>query len=312
MADKLLATVCSDYFKPVSEIAEPTPLLEQATTPTKLELLECLVKMTNDTMKIKYLAEDILQRLLTLQHLTAGEFSTAVYMAYLFPKCAETALGLPEFEIGGQRVGGEGKKERRKHPGIFKLEFMSDTLPPTFDSVRMTAGSGQFAAVGVYERQDTLKQMAASAEKAGKTLGVSKKLFRTAAKSKPGAAASEIADTASIMQGSAITVQLELTIDRDTDYLEINDPLAPFMVPAQLFEGIRNVQGVEYYQVVGQNQVSFFLNHASKGKYVFEYTVFARACGRYRVGGCRLFCNSTSELSNENVNKYITVVSGKL
>ncbi len=92
-----------------------------------------------------------------------------------------------------------------------------------------------------------------------------------------------------------MTVRLELTIDRDTDYLELSDPLAPFMVPLQVFEGMKTVQGVDYYQVEDHRGASFYINHAVKGKYVFEYTVVAGHCGRYSVGECQLYCNGTLE-----------------
>lgn len=84
--------------------------------------------------------------------------------------------------------------------------------------------------------------------------------------------------------GDKIKVRIELTVDRDMEYVHMKDMRAACMEPTNVLSGYKYQGGLGYYESTKDASTNFFFSWLSKGTYVFEYPLFVTHQGNYSNG----------------------------
>jgi hypothetical protein len=84
--------------------------------------------------------------------------------------------------------------------------------------------------------------------------------------------------------GDKIKVKIELSTDRDMEYIMIKDSRASAFEPTDTLSQYRWQNGLGYYQSTKDNATYFFIDYLKRGAYNFEYTLFVTHRGSFSNG----------------------------
>ena len=87
-----------------------------------------------------------------------------------------------------------------------------------------------------------------------------------------------------LRKGDALTIRLQVKVDRDMDFVMIKDERAACMEPADQMSGYHWQKGTASYRVNKDSSTEFFIDKLRKGNHVFEYKVFVDRTGKYQAG----------------------------
>ncbi|GAB3026989.1 alpha-2-macroglobulin family protein [Niabella terrae] len=100
-----------------------------------------------------------------------------------------------------------------------------------------------------------------------------------------------------IRVGDKIKVRIELRADREMEYLHMKDLRASGFEPVNVLSSYRWQGGLGYYETTRDASTNFFINHLSKGSYVFEYTLRASTAGNFSNGITSIQCMYAPEFT---------------
>lgn len=119
--------------------------------------------------------------------------------------------------------------------------------------------------------------------KTGSGLTFNKQLFIKANTDK-GQVLREITNADPIKVGDVVTIRLEITVDRDMDYVHLKDMRASGFEPINVHSGYKRKGEFGYYEETRDAATNFFITYLRKGTYVFEYDVRANNAGYFSNG----------------------------
>ncbi len=90
--------------------------------------------------------------------------------------------------------------------------------------------------------------------------------------------------------GDEITVRIELRVDRDMEYVHMQDMRASAFEPVNVLSGYRYNGGLGYYESTRDASVDFFFDYLRKGTYVFEYPLMVSQKGDFSNGITTIQC----------------------
>ena len=93
-----------------------------------------------------------------------------------------------------------------------------------------------------------------------------------------------ITENSPIHVGDEIVVRLILTTDRDMEFIHLKDMRPAGFEPLDQLSGYQWKAGIGYYQSIRDASANFFIDNLRKGKYVFEYRVYATVAGKLSAG----------------------------
>lgn len=93
-----------------------------------------------------------------------------------------------------------------------------------------------------------------------------------------------IAAGTSLHVGDKLTIRFTIRVNRDMDFIRINDQRAACMEPADQLSGYIWNKGVSAYRVYRDASTEFFIDKLTKGKHVLEYQVYVNRIGTYQTG----------------------------
>jgi len=88
----------------------------------------------------------------------------------------------------------------------------------------------------------------------------------------------------SLHVGDRVTVCLDVTADRDMDFVEITDERAACMEPAEAFSRYEWQNNIGCYRQVTDHATCFSIDKMRKGKYTIKHDVYVTAAGIYAAG----------------------------
>ena len=94
----------------------------------------------------------------------------------------------------------------------------------------------------------------------------------------------EITKESPIKVGDIVTVRLEISADRDMDYVHLKDMRASGFEPTNVLSGYRWKGEFGYYEETRDASTNFFISRLRKGSYVFEYELRANVSGQFSNG----------------------------
>lgn len=116
-----------------------------------------------------------------------------------------------------------------------------------------------------------------------------------------------ITGNTALTPGDLIKVRIELTVDRDMEYLHMKDMRASGLEPTNVFSGYRYQDGLWYYESTKDASTNFFFPRISKGTYVFEYPLHVTHSGDFSNGITTIQCMYAPEFTSHSGGVRITV-----
>jgi hypothetical protein len=140
-------------------------------------------------------------------------------------------------------------------------------------------------------------------------LKVSKQLFKERATDR-GLVLDPIASAASgstLAVGDKVVVRIEISTDRDMEYVHLKDTRASCFEPVNVLSGYRWQGGLGYYESTRDLSSNFFISYLPKGKYVFEYPLFVTHAGDFSAGLATIQCFYAPEFAAHSEGVRVSV-----
>ena len=153
---------------------------------------------------------------------------------------------------------------------------------------------------------DDIDKITASQHEAGAILQLNKKIFIEKNTDK-GTVLEAIEDGAILKVGSKVIVRIELTTNRDMEYVHLKDVRAACMEPINVLSTYKYQDGLGYYESTKDASTNFFFNWINKGTYVFEYPLFVTHAGNFSNGIATIQCMYAPEFNSHSEGLRITV-----
>lgn len=204
--------------------------------------------------------------------------SRAVYaLLYLGKNWMQSDQGV-EVKVGGYPVAFD--KSEQLNAGYYKKVWDATVIQPKMGIVELDKKSAGVAYGAMYWQYfDDLSKVS----KSGTGIVFDKQLFIKAS-TDSGQVLREITNETPIKVGDVVTVRLEISVDRDMDYVHLKDMRASGFEPMNVRSGYKRKGEFGYYEETRDAATNFFITHLRKGTYVFEYDVRANNAGYFSNG----------------------------
>ncbi|NNK89743.1 MAG: alpha-2-macroglobulin, partial [Saprospiraceae bacterium] len=118
-------------------------------------------------------------------------------------------------------------------------------------------------------------------------LSISKQVFRLGVDDN-GLTLEEIEENNVLTPGDRVRVRIELMVDRPMEFIEMKDMRGSGLEPLDVLSKYKYQDGLGYYQSTKDVATYFYFERVAKGKYVFEYDLFASHSGQFSNGICQI------------------------
>ena len=113
--------------------------------------------------------------------------------------------------------------------------------------------------------------------------------------------------TGDLAVGDLITVRIVLRVDRDMEYVHLEDYRGSGTEPVNVLSQYKYQDGLAYYESTRDTATHFFIDYLPKGTYVFEYPVRIQHRGQYQMGIASIQCMYAPEFNSHSASQFITV-----
>ncbi len=164
--------------------------------------------------------------------------------------------------------------------GYLKKSYEGDEIRANMQTVRITQTNNAPIWGGLYlQRMEKLQQIT---DQKGE-ITIRKQLFVEKTNAK-GENKLHPIEQENLKVGDKIIIRLTLNLQRDMDFLHLQDSRAACFEPLHSLSGNQWKFGTVYYQETKDAVTNFFFNSLSKGTYVLEYPVWIQQQGIYQDG----------------------------
>ncbi len=221
-----------------------------------------------------------------------------------------TAEPQVQLQLGETVISNAGGKTEAG-TGYFKRRIAGKDVTPQMGNINLTvSGAGTAAAGGrlptwgavywqYFEDLDKIKS-------AGSPLSIKKGIWIEEATSK-GLELRPLSAGRALKVGDRVVVRIEISTDRDMEYVHLKDARAAGFEPVNVLSGYRYKDGLGYYESTRDVSSNFFISYLRKGKYVFEYPLFAVQAGAFSAGLATIQCMYAPEFSAHTEGQRVEV-----
>ncbi|MGN6531426.1 MAG: alpha-2-macroglobulin family protein [Ginsengibacter sp.] len=187
--------------------------------------------------------------------------------------------------------------------GYFKRKIDGDKVKPEMGNIKVTLSSSSSSAGSRDEASPSWNsvywQYFENLDKitfSETPLKLSKKLF-IEKNSDKGPVLIPVNDGDKLHIGDKIKVRIELSVDRDMEYVHMKDMRASCMEPTNVISQYKYQDGLGYYETTKDVSTNFFFGYLNKGTYVFEYPIFVIHAGNFSNGITTIQCMYAPEFT---------------
>ncbi len=222
-----------------------------------------------------------------------------------------------EITLGTTRFNSKEEKTE-SGTGYFKKWISGEKVKPSMGEISLRVNGGSRSEKPVSQSKnnsvgsswgavywqyfETLDKIPAAAS----GLKLTKRLFLEK-NSDRGPLLTPINDGTIIRVGDKVKVRIEVSADRDMEYLQLKDMRASSFEPVNVLSQYKWQGGLGYYETTRDAGTNFFIDFLPKGSYVFEYDLFATQAGNFSDGISTIQCMYAPEFSSHSKNINITV-----
>lgn len=250
----------------------------QAPVETQSFLIEAFDEVSKDEKSVEEMKVWLLKNRQTNQWNSTKATTKAVYALMNFGKSWIDADKGITVKIGNTNF--DLDKNSQAGSGYMKTSWNKEEIKPEMGKVEVAKTSPGVAWGAMYwqyfEDLDKIK----SAETG---IQFNKKLF-VKTNSANGPVLKEITTSTPIKVGDIVTVRLEISIDRNMQFVHIKDMRASGFEPVNVLSGYKWKGEFGYYESTRDAATNFFSDYMRKGTYVFEYDLKANNAGNFSNG----------------------------
>ena len=251
----------------------------QAPVETQALLIEAFHEITGDAEAVESMKVWLLKNRQTNQWNSTKATTKAVYALMNTGKSWIDAEKGVSVKIGGKAID-LNTPSAQAGSGYVKMAWNKEEIRPEMGKVEVQKTSPGVAWGALYWQyfEDLDKITAAETGIAFK-----KKLYLKK-NSANGPVLKEITADTPLTLGDLVTVRLEISIDRNMEFVHIKDMRASGFEPVNTVSGYRWRDGFGYYESTRDLATNFFADYMRKGTYVFEYDLRANNAGNFSNG----------------------------
>ena len=188
--------------------------------------------------------------------------------------------------------------------GYFKKAWTAEEITPDKANVRLEKGTDGPAWGGLYWQYfENLDKISRSDDK---NLIIEKQLYKVENTAK-GEVLKAITANQPLQKGDKVRVRVVITADRDMEFVHLKDMRAATFEPVNVFSQYKYQDGLWYYESTKDAATHFFIDWMPKGKYVFEYTLFATQSGDFSNGITHIECMYAPEFQSHSAGIRVKV-----
>ena len=188
--------------------------------------------------------------------------------------------------------------------GYFKNKWTGSEVKPEMGTVKLTKKDKGVSWGGIYwqyfENLDKIT-MHETPLKINKGLFVEKNTTI-------GPVLEPISNKTILKVGDKVKVRVEITVDRDMEYVHLKDMRASCFEPVNVISQCKYQNGLYYYEATKDASTNFFFHYLPKGTFVFEYPVFVTHKGDFSNGITTAQCMYAPEFSAHSEGIRVKVV----
>ena len=250
----------------------------QAPVETQAMLIEAFDEVLKDEKSVEEMKVWLLKNRQTNQWNSTKATTKAVYALMNFGKSWVDADKGITVKLGNQTI--DLDKNAQAGSGYVKTSWNKEEIKSDMGKVEVSKTSPGVAWGAMYwqyfEDLDKIK----TAETGVK---FNKKLYLKQ-NSTNGPVLKEITAQTPIKVGDVVTVRLEISIDRNMQFVHIKDMRASGFEPVNVLSGYKWKGEFGYYESTRDAATNFFSDYMRKGTYVFEYDLKANNAGNFSNG----------------------------
>ncbi len=197
-------------------------------------------------------------------------------------------------------------KSEQLSAGYYQKTWLGNEIKEKMGVVELDKPSAGIAYGGMYwqyfEDLNKIKNSGSSAIQFNKQLFIK-------ANTANGQVLRAITNETPIKVGDVVTIRLEITIDRDMEFVQLKDMRASGFEPINVLSGYKYKNGLGYYEETRDTASNFFMTYLSKGNYVFEYDVRANNAGYFSNGITTLQSVYAPEMNANSVGQDVKILN---
>lgn len=251
----------------------------QAPVETQALLIEAFHEITGDVEAVESMKVWLLKNRQTNQWNSTKATTKAVYALMNTGKSWIDAEKGVSVKIGGQAID-LNTPSAQSGSGYVKMAWDKGEIRPEMGKVEVQKTSPGVAWGALYWQYFENLDKITPAETG---IAFKKKLYLKK-NSATGPVLKEITPDTPIELGDLVTVRLEISIDRNMEFVHIKDMRASGFEPVNSLSGYRWKDGFGYYESTRDLATNFFADYMRKGTYVFEYDLRANNAGNFSNG----------------------------
>jgi uncharacterized protein YfaS (alpha-2-macroglobulin family) len=251
----------------------------QTPVETQALLIEAFDEVLKDEVSVEAMKVWLLKNRQTNQWNSTKATTKAVYALMNTAKSWIDAEKGVSVKIGGQNID-LSIPSAQAGSGYVKMAWNASEIKPEMGKVEVKKTSPGVAWGAMYWQYFEELDKITPAETG---IAFKKKLYLKE-NSASGQVLREITAETPIQVGALVTVRLEISIDRNMEFVHIKDMRASGFEPVNVLSGYRWKDGFGYYESTRDLATNFFADYMRKGTYVFEYDLRANNAGNFSNG----------------------------
>ena len=237
------------------------------------------------------------------QHWSTTKSTTEAIYALLLNKTLVAEDKTVAVTVGNVRLPDEST-QTEAGTGYFKKAWTGEEITADKANVRIEKGTDGPAWGGLYWQYfENLDKITRSDDK---NLIIEKKLYKVENTGK-GEVLKAITTNQPLQKGDKVRVRVVITADRDMEFVHLKDMRAATFEPVNVFSQYKYQDGLWYYESTKDAATHFFIDWMPKGKYVFEYTLFATQSGDFSNGITHIECMYAPEFQSHSAGIRVKV-----
>ena len=237
------------------------------------------------------------------QHWSTTKSTTEAIYALLLNKTLVAEDKTVAVTVGNVRLPDE-TVQTEAGTGYFKKAWTGEEITADKANVRIEKGTDGPAWGGLYWQYfENLDKITRSDDK---NLVIEKQLFKVENTDK-GEVLKAITANQPLQKGDKVRVRVVVTADRDMEFVHLKDMRAATFEPVNVFSQYKYQDGLWYYEATKDAATHFFIDWMPKGKYVFEYTLFATQSGDFSNGITHIECMYAPEFQSHSAGIRVKV-----
>ncbi|MHC1777379.1 MAG: alpha-2-macroglobulin [Lentimicrobium sp.] len=266
----------------------------EAPVETQALMVELFEEFANDPKSVDQLKTWLLKQKQTQSWATSRATADAVYALLLRgTDWLQTDTGV-EITMNGKLIDTKLPDVKTEAgTGYFKTAWSGEEIKPGMGNISVSKTSEGPAWGAVYWQYfENLDKISAH----NSPMKISKKLY-IKTNTAQGPVLEEITGTNPLTIGQQVVVRVELSSDRDLEYVHLKDMRSAGFEPVNTLSGYRWNGGLGYYENTRDAATNFFFGYLPKGTWVFEYPLRVTQKGEFSNGVTSVQCMYAPEFA---------------